>query len=225
MNFFSENLQLFKKVFLPLFVLVVFTNNIDQYLNIRIESALMDPTAPQQKIFLFGFLSLLSSIIFPILCLTAALYGLNCLSGWNKSLSAFLQKNLNQIYIETLRSWGKTLLWSLLFILPGIWKFIEYGLVPFVVTSSPKYDDGKEDALKRSAEIVRHHKLLVAGVFIFFHIFIPLTLSALFDSYRLLWKTPISSLLLSALDAYLLLISTQILFNIFKKEEKHVTHV
>lgn len=225
MNFFSENLQVFKKVFLPLFVVVVLTNSIDQYLNIRVEAALLDSSEPQQKIYFFGFISLLSSIIFPVLCMAVALFGLNTLTGWQDSLSNFLKKNLNQFYIETLRSWGKTLLWCLFLILPGIWKYIQLSLVPFVVTSSKKYDEGQEDALKRSAEIVRSHWFLVLGIFVVFHLFIPMTLSTFFDSYRLLWKTPIRSLLLSALDAYLLLISTHILFNVFRREEKHVTHV
>lgn len=226
MNFFSENLQAFKKVFFPLFALVVLSNNIDQYLNLHIESALQNPTGPQQKIYFLGFISLLGSIIFPVLCLTTALYALNTLTHWKGTLASFLKKNLNQIYIENLRSWGKTLLWSLLLIIPGIWRYIELSLVSFIVTSSEKYDEGKEDALKRSTEIARRHWFQVLVVFSLFHLFIPLTLSAFFDSYRLLWKTPLQSLLLSALDTYLLLISTHILFNIFRKEEKHVpTHV
>ncbi|MGZ3770271.1 MAG: hypothetical protein ACXWQ7_14000 [Bdellovibrio sp.] len=225
MKFFSENLQVFKKVFFPLFALVILSNNIDQYLNLHIETALQDPNGPQQAIYILGFLSLLNSIIFPVVCTAMALYALNTLGEWKISLTDFLKKKLNQIYIETLRSWGKTLFWSLLFILPGIWKYIEFCLVPFVVTSSAKYDDGKEDALKRSAEIVHRHWIKILGVLIVFHLFIPLTISTLFDSYRILWKTPIQSILLSGLDTYLLLISTHILFNVFRKEENRVTDV
>lgn len=226
MNFFAENLQVFKKVFLPLFALVVLSTNIDQYLNLHIENALRDPQGAQQQVYMWGFLSIISSILFPVLLMSVALYALNTQIGWTKSLEEFLKKNLNQIYIETLRSWGKTLLWSLLLILPGLWKYVEYSLVPFVVTSSARYDEGKEDALQRSAQIVRHHWGKVLGVMIFFHLFIPLVLTALFDSYRLIWKTPLQSLSLSALDTYLLLVSTHILFNIFRSEvRRHDAHV
>lgn len=226
MKFFAENLQVFKKVFLPVFALVVLSSNIDQYLNLHIENALRDPNGAQQQVYLFGFLSIISSIIFPVIIMTMALYALNTLTGWTRSMESFFGKNLNQIYIETLRSWGKTLLWSLLFIIPGVWKFIEYSLVPLVVTSSQKYDEGKEDALKRSATIVRRHWFKVLGVFILFHLFIPVLLSAFFDSYRLIWKTPFASLVLSALDTYIVLISTHILFNIFRSEvRKHDAHV
>lgn len=226
MNFFAENLQVFKKVFLPLFALVVLSSNIDQYLNLHIENALRDPNGAQNQVYFFGFLSIISSILFPVILTAVALYSLNTLTGWTKSLGEFLGKNLNQIYIETLRSWGKTLLWSLLFILPGVWKFLEYSLVPLVVTSSQKYDEGKEDALKKSASIVRHNWGKILGVFLLFHLFIPVILSSFFDSYRLIWKTPVASLVLSALDTYLLLVSTHILFNIYRSEvRKHDAHV
>lgn len=190
------------------------------------EQALRNPNGAQEQVYIFGFFSIISSILFPVLLTAISLYALNNLTGWTHSLKDFLGKYLNQIYIETLRSWGKTLLWSLFFILPGIWKFIEYSLVPFVVTSSQRYDDGKEDALKKSAQIVRHNWGKILGVLLFFHIFLPIILAAFFDSYRLIWKTPIISLALSALDTYLLLISTHILFNIFRREvRKHDAHV
>ncbi|KHD87065.1 MAG: hypothetical protein OM95_16535 [Bdellovibrio sp. ArHS] len=226
MNFFAENLQVFKKVCLPLFALVVLSSNIDQYLNLHIENALRDPHGAQQQVYWLGFLSIISSVVFPVLLITLALYALNTLTGWNKTLGEFMEKNLNQVFIETLRSWGKTLLWSLLLILPGLWKYIEYSLVPLVVTSSERYDQGKEDALQRSAQIVRRNWPKVLGVFVLFHLFIPVVLSALFDAYRLIWKTPVASLTLSALDTYLLVLSTQILFNIFRSEvRKHDAHV
>lgn len=226
MNFFSENLQVFKKVFLPLFALVALSNNIDQYLNLNLENALRNPEGLQSPVYILGFLSILNSVIFPVLLSAVALFSLNSLRGWTLPLADFFKKYLNQLYIETLRSWGKSLLWSLLFILPGIWKYLQYSFVSIVVTSSQKYDDGHEDALQRSSEIVRRHWGKVLFILIFFHVFLPLVFSALFDSYRLIWKTPITSLCLAALDTYLFLLSTHILFNIFRSEVKqHESHV
>lgn len=219
MNFFAENLKVFKKAFLPLYVLVVLSSNIDQYLNLKMENALRDPNGVQSQVFYYGFLSILSSIIFPVVLLSLILFALNSTHSLQKNIHDFWAKYLNQMYIETMRSWGKTLLWSLLFIVPGIWKYLEYSLVPYVVTSSKKYDAGQVDALQASARIVRRHWFKVLTILICFHLFIPGIITVIFDAYRLLWKTPIQSLLLSGLDAYLLLISTQILFNIFRSEE------
>ncbi|UOF02178.1 hypothetical protein [Bdellovibrio reynosensis] len=226
MNFFAENLKVFKRIFFPLFALVVLSSNLDQYLNLHIENALRDPTGAQQQVLFYGFFAILSSILFPVLLIGCCLYALNSLYNWADDLEVFLKKHLNQMYIESLRAWGKTLLWSLLFILPGFWKYLQYSLVPFVVTSSQRYDLGKEDALQRSAEVVNKHWGKILGILFLFHLFIPMMVTTLFDSYRLIWKTPVQSLMLSALDTYLLLVSTHILFNIFKREVKqHDAHV
>ncbi|AHZ84295.1 hypothetical protein Bb109J_c1603 [Bdellovibrio bacteriovorus] len=226
MNFFAENLKVFKKVFLPLFALVVLSSNIDQYLNLKMETALRDPLGVQTQVVYYGFLSILSSILFPVLLASIALFALNSLDSTTKTLQDFWDRHLNQMYIETLRAWGKTLQWTLLLIIPGIWKYVELSMVPFVVTSSQQYDEGKVDALKGSAQIVRRRWFVVLSILVLFHLFIPGILTTIFDAYRLIWKTPLQSLLLSALDTYLLLVSTHILFNIFRSEvRRHDAHV
>lgn len=219
-DFFSLNQKAFKKIFLPLLAVVVLSSNLDQFLNIQLESALNNPEGAQQQVYLYGFFALISGTVFPVILLSLCLYSLNSLLNWRNSLEEFLSKYLNQIFIESFRSWGKIILWSLLFILPGIWKFIEYSLVPFIVTSMPEYDEGKVDALEASAKLVKKHWLKVTCILVLFHLFIPAIISVLFDSYRLIWKTPFGSLLLSALDTYLLLISVQLLFNILTSEVK-----
>lgn len=226
MNFFAENLKVFKKVFLPLFALVVLSSNIDQYLNLKMESALRDPMGVQAQVIYYGFFSILSSVLFPVLLISTALFALNNLQNSEKNLHDFWAINLNQMYIEILRAWGKTLQWTLLFILPGIWKYVEFSMVPFVVTSSQRYAEGQVDALKGSSQIVRRRWFVVLATLVLFHLFIPGLLTTIFDAYRLIWKTPVQSLLLSALDTYLLLVSTHILFNIFRSEvRRHDAHV
>ncbi|WP_277579748.1 DUF975 family protein [Bdellovibrio svalbardensis] len=224
-NFFAENLKVFKKAALPLFALVVVSNNIDQYLNMQVETALQNPMGANGQVYFFGFLSIVSSVIFPVLLATTALYAMVNTKPW-ESLMAFFGKFLNQVFIESLRAWGKTLLWSLLFIIPGIWKYLELSLVPFVVTSSESYEAGKIDALQASSYVFRKHWFKILGILFCFHLFLPLILTSFFDSYRLLWKTPLASLFLSLLDTYLILISTQLLFNVFQSEvSKHDSHV
>lgn len=224
-KFFSKNLQVFKKVALPLFILVVLSNNIDQYLNMKVESALLNPLGASQQVYWFGFMSIISSILFPVILMTTALFAMTSLKS-SMGLQDFFGKYINQVFIETLRSWGKTLLWSLLFIIPGIWKYLEYTMVPFVVTGSERYDHGKIDALKSSSYVFRRHWLKIIGILFLFHLFIPLIVTNLFDAYRIIWKTPIASLFLSLLDTYLILLSTQLLFNVFQDEVKrHDAHV
>lgn len=214
----KENLQVFKTIALPLFILVVLSSTLDQYLNMRVEDILRDPSGITESLYIFGFISLVSGIIFPVILFTLALFAMRSLEGLKHSIGEFFHHYISQIFIESLRSWGKTLLWGLLFIVPGFWKFLEYSLVPFVVAASPRYDAGDEDALQASSKVFRKHWGKILSILVLFHIFIPLVLTALFDAYRLIWKTPVQSLLLNLLDTYLLLLSTQILFRIFRSE-------
>ncbi|MFV8259208.1 hypothetical protein ACNQKP_15480 [Bdellovibrio bacteriovorus] len=190
------------------------------------ETALRDPLGVQTQVIYYGFFSILSSVLFPVLLVSIALYALNNLDSTTRTLQDFWDKYLNQMYIETLRAWGKTLQWTLLLIIPGIWKYVELSMVPFVVTSSQAYDEGRIDALKGSAQVVRRRWFVILAILVLFHLFIPGVLTTVFDAYRLIWKTPAQSLLLSALDTYLLLVSTHILFNIFRSEvRRHDAHV
>lgn len=226
MKLLKENLQVFKTIALPLFILVVLSSTLDQYLNMRVEDILRDPSGINSSLYIFGFISLISGIVFPVFLFTLALYSMRSIEGLKNDIGEFFHHYIGQIFVESLRSWGKTLLWALLFIVPGFWKFLEYSLVPFVVVASPRYDAGNEDALESSAHIFRKHWGKILSVLVLFHIFIPLVLTGLFDAYRLVWKTPVQSLLLNLLDTYLLLLSTQILFRIFRSEvPAHESHV
>lgn len=54
------------------------------------------------------------------------------------------------ICIESIRAIASVLRWSLLFLLPGLFKQLRYYFVPYVVLFHPGYDRGEVDALKSS---------------------------------------------------------------------------
>jgi hypothetical protein len=217
-TFFRENFQAFKRVFGPLFFLVVITNSLDQYLNLQVENALQDMSGAQQQVYFYGFLSIISSVIAPVLLSLAVLFAFSNKAESDFKMNHFFSKYFKQTMIETLRAWGKTLLWALLLVIPGLVRFLQYLFVPFVVAFSADYNSGKVDALSASQKVFSKNWGKVLSIWLGFHIFIPLVLTSLFDSYSLIWKTPIASLALSMVDTYILIISTQLLFNIFKKE-------
>jgi hypothetical protein len=208
-------------------VLTALYTNLDQYINMNLENTLRAMDGTQRATYFWGALSFFLNLLFPLLLLTLALYFFNkILASSLEEAGGFFKKNLPQLCIESLRAWGKILLWSLLLILPGIWKYIQYILVPVIVTSSKSYDEGRVDALELSSQVVKKHWFLILGFLFFFNLFIPLFFTSLFDSYRLIWKTPLSSLILSALETYFFILSTHILYNIFRSEvSSHVTHV
>jgi hypothetical protein len=229
-NFFARNLQIFKRIGLPLFVLTLIYTSLDQLLTINTEATMRNPNGGTTWIWIYGFSSLIVGIIFPILGILVVLYGAQASETDEKGLWQFIHHHINQLSIEILRSWGKTLLWSLLFILPGIWKYLEYTMIPFVVTLSKKYDHGDEDALKASAHLVRAQLLKVSAILLIFHLIFPSILTVLFDEYRLVWHTPFSALVLTLVDVYLFIFSTQLLLSVFESQNKQevpnaATHV
>lgn len=224
MNFFARNLQIFKRVGLPLYVLTLIYTSLDQLLTINTEAALRSPEGGTGWIWAYGFASLLVGIVFPILGALVVIYGAKTPDANEKGLWHFIQQHLNQLSIEILRSWGKTLLWSLLFILPGIWKYFEFIMIPYVVTLSKNYENGDLDALGASTQIVRKNMLKVLAVFFVFHLILPSVLTVFFDEYRLLWQTPITASILTLIDVYIFAFSTQLLLNIFESQNQEASH-
>lgn len=220
MNFFAQNLRVFKTSFWPLFALVVISSSVDHFLTFEVEKAMTHPQGVQPEVFVFGGLSVILGLLFPVLISLTAIYGLLKTKNQSLEIGEFFGKFSSQTFIENLRSWGKILTWGLLLILPGIWKVLQYCFVTFVVTCSKAYDDGNVDALQHSAQVFKKHKLKTLGIMFSFTILIPIFMTTLFDGYKLLWKTPIASLLLSALNVYFIIISTHLLFNIFSFEEQ-----
>jgi len=223
-SFFARNLQIFKRIGLPLYVLTLIYTSLDQLLTINTEAALRSTDGGSGWIWGYGFASLFIGIIFPIIGLLVVLYGALASEASESGLWDFVQVHMNQLGIEILRSWGKTLLWSLLFILPGIWKYFEYTMIPFIVTLSKRYERGEEDALKASSQMVRRNLPKVLAVFLIFHFIFPSILTVMFDDYRLVWQTPISAAVLTLVDVYLFIFSTQILLNIFESQISEAPH-
>lgn len=223
MNFFARNFLIFKRIGLPLFVLTLIYTSLDQLLTINTEAAMRSPQGANGWIWAYGLSSLVIGIIFPILGILVVIYGAKTSEVSEQGLWDFLQLHVNQLCIEILRSWGKTLLWSLLFILPGLWKYFEYTMVPFVVTMSKAYEQGEEDSLLASKRMVHSQLLKILAIILVFHLFFPSILTVLFDEYRLVWHTPVQALALTLIDVYLFIFSTQLLIGVFESQPPQET--
>ncbi|HEY8271198.1 MAG TPA: hypothetical protein VIG33_09950 [Pseudobdellovibrionaceae bacterium] len=218
MNFFARNLQIFKRIGLPLFVLTLIYTSLDQLLTINTEEAMRSPHGANAWIWAYGLGSLIIGIIFPILGVLVVIYGAQNSEANERGLWDYVQHHVNQMSIEILRCWGKTLFWSILFILPGLWKYFEYTMVPFVVAMSKEYEQGKADALEASIRLVRSCLLKISAIILIFHLFFPSILTVLFDEYRLVWHTPVEALALTFIDVYLFIFSTQLLMDVFESQ-------
>lgn len=77
---------------------------------------------------------------------------------------SFLKKHLGDITLEGLRMTGLVILWSLLLIVPGLFKQIRWYFMPFIVIEDKKYDLGEVDPLDRSNQLVKGITLQIAFI-------------------------------------------------------------
>lgn len=202
-----------KVAFLPIFLALLVSNNLDQFVNLKIESILRSPEGLSQSIWFYGSLSIFSSIFFPLLISLFASFSLSYSiqdSNYSQylplSFTDFLKNNFELSFLETLRSWGKVFLWSFLLIIPGFIKFFFYIPVPFVVFFSKRYQSGGVDALELSQQIAKKHWFWLLIYVVLFTILIPMTLSLVFDQYRVYREHPIFASLLTLVDTIIIII-------------------
>lgn len=202
--------SILKRVGLPLFFLTLAYTFFDQQLTSALESAVRNSSS---AIWIFGFLSFTLSLVWPLLItvlIVRAAFAENLVAQEQIRLS------FEQIFIESLRSWGQALFWSLLLIVPGLIRYLQLIFVPFVVLLDPQYQEGKVDALSRSAALVNRNFFKVLGFIFVFSIGIPLLLVGLTSDYRSLLGTPGPALLLVVLDTLMAVFVTAVLLRLYQ---------
>ena len=208
-NFILSYLLALKKCGFGLFLIYIAFTFFDQSLTVLMESNLRSQDGATGAIFLLGAGYLTNSIFFTTLATATAIYGVSKVSD---SWWQFIDRFFNQSCIEVVRAWGQTLSWSLLFLIPGFFKYLQFILVPFVVATDNKYQTGEVDALQKSKELFKKHWLgLLMAVFFFQGIWSYIS-TDLFDAYRLIIHTPVQAILISALEALIFLFYILIIF-------------
>lgn len=232
--FFRHYLKLLQQLILPILLITILSGTIDQLISLALENELRSPDGATSRIWYFASGSLANSLIFPWITNLLLLFcwqrqSLPARPAWLTSWSQFAQKFGAQSFIETLRGWGKCIIYSLFLIVPGIWKFLEYSFIPWIVCFDPSYDKGEVDALKKSTQMFRKVWLKMLLLFVLFILVIPLILTTFFEQYRLIWITPLPALALHFLDALTHILFFQIVtilfFNLLNQETMHESHI
>ncbi len=73
----------------------------------------------------------------------------------NTSLFLWAERDVWPLTLESLRAMGKVILWSILFILPGLYFYLRYLFVPFIVIFNREYKEGQRDALLHSSKLTK----------------------------------------------------------------------
>lgn len=117
--------------------------------------------------------------------------------------------------IENLRAFGRIILWSLALILPGIIQFFWLLMTPIVVLVSPSYQDGQQDALKVSREVVQANWGKCLAWVAAFTVVLPLLSSAVFDGKHSLYENPGWAFGAGLVDSLILVWGIERLLNIY----------
>jgi hypothetical protein len=196
-SFFSGYLfPILVRVGLPLLVWSLLTEYLDQYFVDQVQNELISDDGAGPRLWVFGSLSMLLSLIAPVFSTLLILFAAR--APRQQSLVNYFGNHLSWLVKEQIRALGKMLSWSLLFIIPGIVKFFEFVMLPFVVCLSPRYQQGQLDALKGSGRFFYKHWLAIVGLTVGTTLFSLALTSA--DTYRSFTDHPASATLLCIFD-------------------------
>lgn len=217
-NAFKKLIQL--KLFLIPIVLFFWISSIFEHFLVKKIEALVNSSDPS-TLSLIGYASLhlLSGIIFPTLITLLVLSHIRN-NRYGSALYQIEGSPSEQLFIETLRSWGKTTWWFLALIIPGLYKFVAYAYVPIIVYLDPEYDKGNVDALEASEKQFRQNWWATCFVYVAFYLVFPIMLSSFLDSYKDFNDTPVPALLVSFFNGSLSLYAFLLLAEIYLRDKQ-----
>lgn len=212
-NAFKKLVQL-KLFLIPIILFFCISSIFEHFLVKKIEGVVNSSDPSTATLIGYASLHLLNGIVFPTLI---TLLVLSYLRNIKKAAPEYQIESSpsEQLFIETLRSWGKTTWWFLALIIPGIYKFIAYSYVPIIVYLDPNYDKGAVDALKASEAQFRKNWVATCFIFIAFYLVFPIMLSSILDSYKDFNETPMLALLVSMFNGGLSLFAFLLLAEIY----------
>lgn len=186
-----------------LLIALIFTFNLflDQVMTELIQDELMSEMGASAWIWVYGGFTFAAGLLGPLLVSFLAL------SAWRHQGTSLLQvarQHLGYLVKEEMRVLGKTLLWSLLLIIPGIIRFFQLLFVPYVVLLDGTYQQGEADALKRSWVFVRRVWGRLLGLVLFFGLVWPVAFTSL-DEWRSLRDQPLTAFPLVLVDLTVIL--------------------
>ena len=171
----------------------------------------MSPTGAGKLIWFYAALSILWGLFLPLIELVLIISVLQphpILEFWRRSFSLSL--------IELMRAWGKSMMWSFLFIIPGVVRFVQYLFVPFVVCLDPLYQLGERDALAQSRKLSRGRMGRLFFFFFLSAIVVPALLTVV-DEWRPFVTHPVSAFLICILQMIINLTFSFWLWKIYQR--------
>jgi hypothetical protein len=184
----------------------------DQWIVGSLEELIRSPDGVDYRIWIFGSLSILNSILFPTLFFVVLFNSLSDQAFWTGLKNTYLQS-----IKEVLRVWGKSFLWSFLLILPGFLKYLRSLFVPLIVCLDSEYAEGRIDALEKSGKVSKGMFTALLGLAFVFFLIIPMLLT-LVDEYRLISTNPISGSMISCFNSMIEIFFWLLVLKLFRRK-------
>jgi hypothetical protein len=203
---------------IPLFVTLLGLF-IDQSLMSFIQKQ-MSSLKPASTVWFFAAASAVWSFLWPlfVLAINLSLIGKLPLQGLFERLSFVIKENI--------RSTGKVLLWSLLFVLPGVYRFTQFFFVTPVCLFNKNYQLGLADALSHSKSIGQGQLSKVFLILFLFFVVVPVGLlgfdsKTVFEENNMTW-----ALIFGVLEYLIQFLFAFVLINFYLKlEGKYESHL
>jgi len=180
---------------------------------------LRSPDGSSGLVWIFALVSMSLSVLFPLLQILVFSFAQQLSPEKPDGLNQYLVEKFPSLLIEEMRSWGQCLLFSLLLIIPGLFRLLQLLFVPFVVLFDPAYERGEVDALQKSSSLFRRYWLRTSFLVLLFYFVLPMITTVMFDNYRSYITHPFSALAISFIDTILAYIGILLLFLIFSKTQ------
>ena len=213
-SFFSKT-GLFLVVTFAAFLLL------DQVTTELIQDELMSPTGTTNWVWVYGGLSFAGSLLGPIAV------GFMAICDWRfpgESPFSVARQHFGYLVKEEMRALGKSMLWGLLFLLPGAIRFFQLIFVSYVVLLDPSYQKGEVDALQRSWLFVRRVWIRLLFLFIFFGLIVPIGMTA-FDEWRSFYRRPGFAFLFLWVDLTVLVVFQWLVLKTWEKAHETDVHL
>jgi hypothetical protein len=178
-----------------LFSITLLTNISEQYLNMKLQ---IEMRSESSAFFLIVFLIVTTSLFGVFL--QEAVFLLS-IERHQPQHQFPLATRFIDLIKENLKAIGSASLWMFVFIIPGLIKWIEYSLLPFVVFLNPDYQKGDREALSLSIALVKKSFWKFFLFWILFNCVIPICLSVMGGEYESFKETPLIATLLSLIES------------------------
>lgn len=97
---------------------------------------------------------------------------------------------------EWLKGMGQASLWMFVLVIPGIIRWVEYSMLPFICFFDQSYQNGDTEALSKCRDIIRGNRLKLWFIWLLLGIVFPLILTSFFSEFESLSEHPILGSLL-----------------------------